>query len=164
MLQSILSFFTSSSSSTGLSSWIKGLILVVAVVGAAVLGYTLAAKSYAAEISRLQAEYSAKAQAMAESNLEEAKKSAKRLSDAITARDAALRELDAARGDSDGLRDELASYQRKLSATGTGACESERKRLAGCVRLLREGADLASEGARLAQRIAIDKDAIAALK
>lgn len=159
MLKTIISFFTSSS-----RGWIKGLILVVALGGAAALGYTLAAKSYAAEISQLQAEYSAKAQAMAESNLEEAKKSAKKLSDAITARDAALRQLAASRGDVDGLRDELASYQRKLSAAGTGACESERKRLAGCVRLLREGADLASEGARLAQRIAIDKDAIAALK
>ena len=159
MLKTILSFFTSSS-----GGWVKGLILVVALVGAAVLGYTLAAKGYAAEISRLQAEYSAKAQAMAESNLEEAKKSAKRLSDAITARDAALRQLAATRGDVDGLRDELASYQRKLSATGTGACESERKRLAGCVRLLSEGAGLASEGARLAQRLAIDKDALAKLK
>lgn len=159
MLKTILSFFTSSS-----TGWVKGLILVVAIVGAAVLGYTLAAKSYAAEISRLQAEYSAKAQAMAESNLEEAKKSAKRLSDAITARDAALRQLAAARGDVDGLRDELAAYQRKLSAAGTGACESERKRLAGCVRLLSEGTGLAAEGAGLAERIAIDKDALAKLK
>lgn len=164
MLQSILSFFTSSSSSTGLSSWIKGLILVVAVVGAAVLGYTLAAKGYAAEISRLQADFSARAQEQAEKNLQEAKRNAEKLSDAIAARDAALRELDAARGDSDGLREQLASYERRLRTAGSGACESDRKRLAGCVSLLREGADLASEGARLAQRIAIDKDALAKLK
>ena len=164
MLQSILSFFTSSSSSTGLSNWIKGLLLVVAVAVAAVLGYTLAARSYSAEIARMQADFSARAQEQAEKNLQEAEKNAKTLAEAIAARDAALRELDAARGDSDGLREQLASYERKLSSAGPSACESERKRLAGCVRLLREGAGLADEGARLAQRIAIDKDAIAALK
>ncbi len=158
MLKTILSFFTSS------SGWVKGLALAIGLLVSAVAGYTLAAKSYAAEISRLQAEYSAKAQAMAESNLEEAKKSAKRLSDAITARDAALRQLAATRGDVDGLRDQLDSYERRLRTAGSVACESDRKRLAGCVSLLREGAGLADEGARLAQRIAIDKDAIAALK
>ena len=164
MWKTILSFFTSSISSTGLSSWIKCLILVVAVVGAAILGYTLAARSYSAEIAQMLADFSARAQEQAEKNLQEAEKNARTLSEAIAARDAALRELDAARGDSDGLREQLASYERKLSSAGPSACESERKRLAGCVRLLREGADLASEGARLAQRIAIDKDAIAALK
>lgn len=158
MLKTILSFFTSS------SGWVKGLALAIGLLVSAVAGYTLAAKSYAAEISRLQAEYSAKAQAMAESNLEEAKKSAKQLSDAITARDAALRQLAATRGDVDGLRDQLDSYERRLRTAGSGSCESDRKRLAGCVSLLREGAGLADEGARLAQRIAIDKDAIAALK
>lgn len=164
MLQSILSFFTSSSSSTGLSSWIKGLILVVAVVGAAVLGYTLAARSYSAEIAQMQADFSARAQEQAEKNLQEAKRSAEKLSAAIAARDAALRDLAASRSSADGLREQLASYERRLRTAGSGACESERVKLAGCVSLLREGADLASEGARLAQRIAIDKDAIAKLK
>lgn len=158
MLQSIISIVT------GAKSWVKGLILVLAVVGAAVLGYTLAARGYKAEISRMQADYSARAQAQAERNLQNERENAETLAAAIAARDNALRELAASRSNADGLRNQLAAYERRLRAPGTSACESERKRLAGCVGLLREGADLASEGAGLAQRIAIDKDALAALK
>lgn len=149
---------------TGAKSWVKGLVLVLAILGAAVLGYTLAARGYKADIAQMQADYSARAQAQAERNLQKERENAEKLSAAIAARDAALRDLDAARGDAAGLRDELASYERKLSSSGPSACEPERKRLAGCVGLLREGADLAAEGARLATRIAIDKDALSALK
>ena len=158
MLRSLISIVA------GAKSWVKGLILVLAVVGAAVLGYTLAARGYKAEIARMQADYSARAQAQAERNLQNERENAESLAAAIAARDNALRELAASRGDADGLRDKLAAYERRLRAPGTSACESERKRLAGCVGLLREGADLAAEGAGLAQRIAIDKDALAALK
>ena len=158
MLETVISIVT------GAKSWVKGLVLVLAILGAAVLGYTLAARSYSAEIAQMQADFSARAQEQAEQNLQKERENAERLSAAIAARDAALRQLAATRDDVDGLRDELASYQRKLSAAGTGACESERKRLAGCVRLLSEGAGLATEGAGLAERIAIDKDALSALK
>lgn len=158
MLQSFLSLVS------GAKSWVKGLVLVLAVFGAAVLGYTLAARGYKADIAQMQADYSARAQEQAEQNLKKERESAEKLSAAIAARDAALRDLDASRGDADGLRNELAAYERKLSSAGAGACEFERKRLAGCVRLLSEGSGLAAEGARLAQRIAVDKDAIAAIK
>lgn len=158
MLQSIISIVT------GAKSWVKGLVLVLAIIGAAVLGYTLAARGYRADIAQMQADYSARAQAQAEQNLQKERENAEKLSAAIAARDSALRDLDAARGDAAGLRDELASYERKLSEAGPSACDSERKRLAGCVKLLAEGSELAAEGARLASRIAIDKDALSALK
>lgn len=160
MLSKILSLFSGSS----LDGWVKGIILVCALIVAAVLGYQLAARSYRADIAEMQAELQADAQRVAEANLKEAKESAKKLSDAIAARDNALRELDAARGDADGLREQLASFERRVSSAGPSACKFEREQLAGCVRLLSEGADLASEGARLAGRIAVDKDAIAAIK
>ncbi len=159
MWKTILSFITSES-----SGWVKGLALVVALLAAAVAGYALAANHYKAELSRLHAEYSQVAQTVAEANLREAKKSAEKLSEAIAARDAALRDLAASRGSVDGLRDQLAAYERRLSTARAGSCQSERERLAGCVSLLSEGAGLADEGARLAQRIAIDKDALAAIK
>lgn len=157
MLKTILSFFTSS------SGWLKGLALAIGLLVSSVAGYTLAANHYKAEIARLYADYSKTAQTVAEANLKEARRSAEKLSDAIAARDAALRDLAASRSGADGLREQLASYERKLSAAGAGACESERKRLAGCVSLLREGADLAAEGARLAVRTSADKDALARL-
>ncbi len=158
MLKTFLSFLTDS------GGWVKGLALVAALIVAAVAGYTFAANKYAAEIARLHADYSATAQTVAKANMGEAEKSAQRLADAVAERDAALRELDARRGDVDGLRKSLASYERRLSEARTGACQPERERLAGCVRLLSEGAGLASEGAGLAERIAIDKDALAKLK
>ena len=156
MIKTILAWLSDSDG----SSWMMVLVAAIAAAVVFAFGYGVAANAYEADIAELHADYQAAAAAQAKINQKEAENNAQKLADAISARDEAL----ARAGNLDGtvarLREQAASYERRLSAAGSGACKPCKDELSRCVRLLSEGAGLAGEGADLSVRIAADKDAI----
>lgn len=75
-------------------------------------------------------------------------------------RDAALARASDLSGDLDRVRREAAAARSRLSATGAGTCDAERKQLARCADLLERGTELVRRGVELSERTAIDKDAV----
>lgn len=135
------------------------------VVGVLVVffsGYKYAASIYEAEMAEMISDYERRArdsveeinQILADERTKNAENTSKLL--------AQIDDLERRRIDSavrvDRLQRELAS-RAKVPATNTDTCGNCEKRLAGCAELLAEGIGLADEGRRLAERIAIRKDA-----
>lgn len=136
------------------------IIAVVALTAAFLGGYQFAAALYGNDIAELRADYATRAQSLEVKYREKERGYAQSLVDAWEVRDAALARASDLSGDLDRVRLEADAARRRLSATRTGACQSEREQLARCAGLLERSGVLLERGAGLSQRIAIDKDAV----
>lgn len=136
------------------------IIAVVALTAAFLGGYQFAAALYGEDIAELRADYATRAQSLEVKYREKERGYAQSLVDAWEVRDAALARASDLSGDLDRVRLEADAARRRLSATRTGACQSEREQLARCAGLLERSGVLLERGAGLSQRIAIDKDAV----
>ena len=85
---------------------------------------------------------------------------AQQLADAWDQLERARAEYVSLRGDVDRVRKLADNYRSRLSAAGADSCDALRERLAGCTKLLEEGASLSSEGAGLLGEVAAKKDAV----
>ena len=132
----------------------------VALVAAFIGGYQYAAALYGEDIAALREDYATRAQSLEVKYREKERGYAQSLVDAWEVRDAALARASDLSGDLDRVRLEADAARRRLSATRTGACQSEREQLARCAGLLERSGVLLERGAGLSQRIAIDKDAV----
>lgn len=136
------------------------IIMGVALVAAFIGGYQFAAALYGNDIAELRADYATRAQSLEVKYREKERGYAQSLVDAWEVRDAALARASDLSGDLDRVRLEADATRRRLSATRTGACQSEREQLARCAGLLERSGVLLERDAGLSQRIAIDKDAV----
>ncbi len=127
-------------------------------------GYRYAAALYGEDIAALREDYAERASALQSQYREKEATNAKNLVAAWEARDKALADADGLRDAVDRVRLEADRARRKLSRADAGACAPERERLARGASLVGRCAELLERGAGLAQRVAIDKDALAALK
>lgn len=144
-------------------SWYKAVAVAVAAAAFFIGGYKYAAALYSEDIAQMR-EQAATAMAKQEKAHREAeRKSALALSEAMDQLAAARAESIDLRGDVDRVRKLADSYRAKLSGAGADSCAPVRERLAGCTKLLEEGAKLSAEGAELAQRIAEKKDALSTM-
>ena len=135
-------------------------ITVILVVCAFFTGYQLAASSYGEDIAELRADYAARAEALGVKHREKEQAQYRSLVEAWEERDTALARADDLGADLERVRKQADAARRRLSATRTGACQSEREQLARCAGLLERSGVLLERGAGLSQRIAIDKDAV----
>jgi hypothetical protein len=135
------------------------------VVGVLVVffsGYRYAASIYEAEMAEMVADYERQARSSVEEInrilADEREKNAENTSKLL----AQIDDLERRSRDSavrvDRMRRELAS-RAKVPTPHPDSCGDCEKRLAGCSELLSEGIGLADEGRRLAERIAVRKDA-----
>ena len=143
-----------------MASWMKAAGSVAAGVGIFVAGYQYAAALYGQDIAELREDYATRAQALEAKYREKERTYAQSLVEAWEERDTALARASDLSGDLDRVRLEADAARRRLSATRTGACQSEREQLARCAGLLERSGVLLERGAGLSQRIAIDKDAV----
>ena len=135
---------------------IMGAGLIAAFVG----GYQFSAALYGNDIAELRADYATRAQSLEIKYREKERGYAQSLVDAWNARDAALALVDALNGDIDRVRGEAAAAKRRLSEIADGPCKPCQLKLAECAGLLERGAGVAGRCADVAQRIAVDKDAV----
>ena len=136
---------------------IMGAGLIAAFVG----GYQFSAALYGNDIAELRADYATRAQSLEIKYREKERGYAQSLVDAWNARDAALARVDDLGADLERVRKQAADARSRLSATGAGTCDAERKQLARCADLLERGTELVRRGVELSERTAIDKDAMA---
>lgn len=136
------------------------IIMGVALVAAFIGGYQFAAALYGEDLATLKEDYATRAQSLEVKYREKERTYAQSLVEAWEVRDAALARASDLSGDLDRVRLEADAARRRLSATRTGACQSEREQLARCAGLLERSGVLLERGAGLSQRIAIDKDAV----
>lgn len=136
------------------------IIAVVALTAAFLGGYQFAAALYGEDIATLKEDYATRSQALEEKYRAKEQSTIQKLSEAWALRDAALGHVDDLSGELERVRLEADAARRRMSATRTGACQSEREQLARCAGLLERSGVLLERGAGLSQRIAIDKDAV----
>ena len=132
----------------------------VALVAAFIGGYQFAAALYGEDIAALREDYAARAQSLEIKYREKERTYAQSLVDAWEARDKALARVDDLGADLERVRKQAADARSRLSATGAGTCDAERKQLARCAGLLERGTELVRRGVELSERVAIDKDAL----
>ena len=136
--------------------WATALALCVAFAA----GYRYSAALYGADIAALREDYATRAQSLEVKYREKERGYAQSLVDAWEARDKALARVDDLGVDLERVRKQAADARSRLSATGAGTCDAERKQLARCADLLGRGAELVRRGVDLSERTAIDKDAV----
>lgn len=133
--------------------------LVIAILSA-VGGYNFAAALYGRDIADLREDYATRAQALETKYREREQIATQSLVKAWEERDAAYARMDDLSNDVDRVRKQADAYRRQLSANADVACKPEREQLARCASLLERGAGVVGRCAGLAERVAIDKDAI----
>lgn len=141
-------------------TWLKYAGVTLAAVAIFASGYKYAAAIYEADIADMQAQH---AQALKEKTDEYRAKEqsqAQQLADAWDALERARAESVDLRADVDRVRKLADDYRARLSAVGPDSCDALRERLAGCTKLLEEGAKLSTEGAELSSRVSARKDAL----
>ncbi len=143
-----------------MTSWMKAAGSVAAVVGIFVAGYQYAAALYGEDIAALREDYATRAQSLEVKYREKERGYAQSLVDAWEARDKALARVDDLGADLERVRKQAADARCRLSATGAGTCDAERKQLARCAGLLERGTELVRRGVELSERTAIDNDAV----
>ena len=139
----------------------KGVAVLVASAAFFVGGYQYAAALYGEDIAELREDYATRAQQLEEKYREKERATVQSLVDAWEERDAALARVDDLGADLERVCKQAADARSRLSATGAGTCDAERKQLARCADLLERGTELVRRGVELSERTAIDKDAIA---
>lgn len=137
-------------------------LVAVLAMGVALFvgGYRYAAAIYGEDIAELREDYASRAQQLEEKYREKERTYAQSLVDAWEARDRALARADDLGADLERVRKQAADARSRLSATGAGTCDAERKQLARCADLLERGTELVRRGVELSERTAIDKDAV----
>ena len=141
-------------------TWLKYLGAALAAAALFVSGYQYAAALYEADIADLQAQHALALKDKTDEYRAKEQSQAKQLADAWDALERARAESVSLRDDVDRVRKLADDYRAKLSQAGTYSCGVVIKRLAGCTKLLEEGAKLSAEGAGLAEEIAAKKDAV----
>lgn len=139
-----------------LKVWATALALCVAFAA----GYRYSAALYGADIAALREDYATRAQSLEVKYREKERGYAQSLVDAWEARDKALARVDDLGADLERVRKQAADARSRLSATGAGTCDAERKQLARSAELVERGAVLLQRCVRLSQRVTIDKDAV----
>lgn len=140
---------------------LKGVAVLLASAAFFIAGYQYAAALYGEDIAALREDYATRSQALEEKYREKERVQYMSLVAAWQERDAALARADSLAGDVERVRKQAADAKRRLSATGAGTCDAERKQLARCADLLERGTELVRRGVELSERTAIDKDAMA---
>lgn len=138
----------------------KALIAVLLAGLSFVGGYQYAAALYSEDIAELREEYATRSQAMEEKYREKEKAQNQSLVLAWEERDKALARVNDLSIDVDRVRKQADAYLRRLSESSSDSCQSCQVELARCTRLLDRGAEVAGRCGELAQRIAVDKDAV----
>ena len=141
-------------------NWFKYLGVGVAAMGIFIGGYKYATALYKEEIAQIRAEHALATKELTDEYRAKEQSQAQQLADAWDALERARVESIDLRADVERVRDEADRYRARLSAAGSDSCEPIRERLAGCTKLLEEGAELSSEGAALSERVAAKKDAV----
>lgn len=123
-------------------------------------GYQYAAALYGEDIAALREDYATRAQSLEIKYREKERTYAQSLVDAWEERDAALARVDDLTGDVERVRKQADAARRRLSATGSDTCKSERQQLARSAELVERSSDLLERCVKLAERTSIDKDAL----
>ena len=134
----------------------------VLVVGAAFFfgGYQYAAALYSENIAQLREDYVARSQSLEEKYREKERIQYQSLVLAWEERDKALARVSDLSGDVKRVRKQADAYRSRLSESSSDSCQSCKVELAQCTGLLERGAEVAGRCGALAQRIAVDKDAV----
>lgn len=141
-------------------TWFKWAGAALAAKVIFVSGYQYAASIYKAEIAQLREEHALATKELTDEYRAKEQSQAQQLADAWDNYEKARAESVSLRGDVDRVRKLADDYRAQLPAAGADSCDALKERLAGCTKLLEEGAKLSAEGAELAQRIAEKKDAL----
>lgn len=142
-------------------TWFKWAGAALAAVAIFASGYKYAAAIYEADIADMQTQHALALKEKTDEYRAKEQSQAKQLADAWDALERARAESVSLRGDVDRVRKLADDYRKRLSATDTDTCASVQERLAGCTKLLEEGAELSAEGAKLSGQIAAKKDVLA---
>lgn len=138
----------------------QAVLLACVSAGAFWGGYEYAAALYESDIAALREDYATRAHALEVKYREKEKVQYQSLVAAWEERDRALSRADDLGADLERVRKQAADARSRLSATGAGTCDAERKQLARCADLVERGAELVKRGVELSERTAIDKDAL----
>lgn len=141
-------------------TWLKYLGAALAAAALFVSGYKYAASIYKAEIAQIREEHALATKELTDEYRAKEQSQAQQLADAWDQLERARAESVDLRSDVERVRELANGYRAKLSGAGSDSCDAIRERLAGCTKLLEEGATLSSEGARLSEGIAVKKDAV----
>ena len=141
-------------------SWFKYLGAAVAAMAIFGAGYKYAAAIYKEEIAEIRAEHALATKELTDEYRAKEQAQAQQLADAWDQLERARAESVDLRSDVERVRELANSYRAELSRAGADSCEHIRERLAGCTKLLEEGAKLSSEGAGLLGKVAAKKDAV----
>lgn len=141
----------------------KVVVALVAVAVAFVAGYRYAAALYGEDIEALRRDYAERAQSLEAKYRERERENAAAVVAAWEARDRALADADDLSDELGRVRDEAARAKRELSRTGSDPCWTCREQLARGAELVARSAELLGRCRNLAERVAIDKDALAAM-
>lgn len=124
------------------------------------VGYKYAAALYEADIADMQAQHTLALKELTDEYRKKEQSQAAALADAWDQLERARAESVDLRSDVERVRKLADGYRARLSAAGTDSCDALRERLAGCTKLLEEGAKLSTEGAELSSRVSARKDAL----
>lgn len=141
-------------------TWLKYLGAALAAAALFVSGYKYAAALYEAEIADIQTQHALALKEKTDEYRSKEQSQAKQLADAWDALERARAESVSLRGDVDRVRKLADDYRAQLPAAGADSCDALKERLAGCTKLLEEGAKLSVEGAELSSRVSARKDAL----
>lgn len=141
-------------------TWFKWAGAALAAVAIFASGYKYAAAIYEADIADMQTQHALALKEKTDEYRAKEQSQAKQLADAWDALERARAESVSLRGDVDRVCKLADGYRAKLSRADADSCDAVRERLAGCTKLLEEGAKLSVEGAELSGRISARKDAV----
>ena len=143
-----------------MSAWLKSVGCAVVAALIFVAGYKYASAIYKEEIAQIRAEHALATKELTDEYRKKERSQAAALADAWDQLERARAESVDLRADVDRVRELADNYRSRLSAAGSDSCDAIRERLAGCTKLLEEGAKLSSEGAGLLGKVAAKKDAV----
>lgn len=123
-------------------------------------GYQYAAALYGEDIAALREDYANRAYQLEEKHRAQEQIQYSSLVAAWEERDKALTRVDSLAVDVERVRKQADAYKRRLSEIADGPCKPCQLKLAECAGLLERGAGVAGRCADVAQRIAVDKDAV----
>lgn len=142
-------------------TWFKWAGAALAAVAIFASGYKYAAAIYEADIADMQTQHALALKEKTDEYRAKEQSQAKQLADAWDNYEKARAESVSLRGDVDRVRKLADDYRAQLPAAGADSCDALNERLAGCTKLLEEGAKLSVEGAELSSRVSARKDALA---
>lgn len=127
-------------------------------------GFWVAAQVYKRQIAEMEAEQALAIKEKTDEYRSKEQAQAAKLAQAIDALAKARANAVDLGADLERVRKLADSYRARLPAADGGSCGADRERLARCVSLLSEGAELSAEGARISEEIASKKDALSIVR